>query len=206
MITTHSTTLLTSSKLLGGIRQHALLDRVEARGNFKASSGCSPGNEKRRWHGTRRECLLGTNGNTTFCSSSACSLCRILETSYSLKMFGRNTQWGRQVLATFPTSLVTICALLCRFGVGIYTSSTSSKSDHYSSNRMQSKTKAILLNKVVVGKGYKATQNEPSFTAPPPGYDSVIADVRPNGPLNYDELVCYTENAIRPSYLVVYDA
>lgn len=33
--------------------------------------------------------------------------------------------------------------------------------------------KAMLLNKVVVGKGYKVTSNEPSLRAPPPGYDSV---------------------------------
>jgi hypothetical protein len=31
----------------------------------------------------------------------------------------------------------------------------------------------MLLNKVVVGKGYKMTQDNPSLTAPPTGYDSV---------------------------------
>jgi hypothetical protein len=33
--------------------------------------------------------------------------------------------------------------------------------------------KAILLNKVVVGKGYKMTQDNTTMTAPPAGYDSV---------------------------------
>ena len=31
----------------------------------------------------------------------------------------------------------------------------------------------MLLNKVVVGKGYKILHNDPSLTAPPSGYDSV---------------------------------
>ena len=34
----------------------------------------------------------------------------------------------------------------------------------------------------------------------------VLAEVVTGGSLNYDELVCYTENAVRPSYLVMYDA
>ena len=60
-----------------------------------------------------------------------------------------------------------------RFGHGIYTSSTSSKSNDYSTNVNPSRLKAVLLNKVVVGKGYKMTQDNTSLTAPPAGYDSV---------------------------------
>ncbi|KAF9243539.1 ADP-ribosylation [Melanogaster broomeanus] len=104
-----------------------------------------------------------------------------------LNLFGKKTGWGR-------------------FGAGIYTSSTSSKSNDYSSNVKPSNQKAILLNKVIVGKGYKMTQDNTSLTAPPPGYDSVLAEVVVGGSLNYDELVCYAENAIRPSYLLIYDA
>ncbi|KAF9223627.1 ADP-ribosylation [Gyrodon lividus] len=159
---------------------------VEARGKF-AAAGRSAGNENRRWHGTTRECLLGDNGNANPCSSPSCSLCGIIRTSYSLNLFGKKTGWGR-------------------FGAGIYTSSTSSKSNDYSNNVKPSNQKAILLNKVVVGKGYKMTQDNTKLTAPPPGYDSVLAEVVVGGSLNYDELVCYTENAIRPSYLLIYDA
>ncbi|OAX41486.1 ADP-ribosylation [Rhizopogon vinicolor AM-OR11-026] len=159
---------------------------VEARGNF-AASGRSAGNENRRWHGTTRECNLGDNGNGTLCSSQTCSLCCIIRTSYNLNLFGKKTGWGR-------------------FGHGIYTSSTSSKSNDYSSNVNPSGLKAMLLNKVVVGKGYKMTQDNTSLTAPPSGYDSVLAEVVNGGSLNYDELVCYTNDAIRPSYLVMYDA
>jgi len=69
---------------------------VEARGKF-AAAGRSAGNENRRWHGTTRECLLGENGNTALCSSTSCSLCGIIRTSYSLNLFGKKTGWGRQV-------------------------------------------------------------------------------------------------------------
>jgi len=157
---------------------------VEARGNF-VSAGRSAGNEHRRWHGTRRECRLGDKGHTKFCTSPTCSLCCIVKTSFDLSLFGKKTGWGR-------------------FGKGIYTSSTSSKSNDYSSNKSSSPLKAILLNKVVVGKGYKVTENNTSLTAPPSGYDSVLAEK--GGKLNYDELVLYCNDAIRPSFIVLYEA
>jgi len=77
------------------------------------------------------------------------------------------------------------------FGVGIYTSATSSKfvpyqssalgllsngfgrSNGYSHNDCTSTWKAMLLNKVVVGKGYKMIASNPALTEPPAGYDSV---------------------------------
>jgi len=99
-------------------------------------------------------------------------------------MFGKKTGWGR-------------------FGKGIYTSSTSSKSNDYSQNDCKSPLKAILLNKVIVGKGCKLTHDNTTLTAPPAGYDSVLAEK--GGTLNYDELVVYTEDAIRPSFLVMYE-
>lgn len=47
------------------------------------------------------------------------------------------------------------------------------RSDDYSSNTNTSSLKAILLNKVVVGKGCKMTHDNTTLTAPPAGYDSV---------------------------------
>lgn len=161
----------------------AYRDSVEARGNFTAVNR-PPGNENRRWHGTRRKCALGDKGCTTFCSDLQCSLCCIIRTSFDLAHFGKKTSWGR-------------------FGPGIYTSSTSSKANDYSSTDSTSPLKAILLNKVVVGKGYKIHHDNPSMTAPPSGYDSVLAEV--GGSLNYDELIVYTNDAVRPSYLVMYE-
>ncbi|KZT01538.1 ADP-ribosylation [Laetiporus sulphureus 93-53] len=155
---------------------------VESRGNFVAA-GRPAGNENRRWHGTRRECTLGDNSNAQLCSSATCSLCCIIKTSFDLKFFAKKTGWGR-------------------FGAGIYTSSTSSKSNDYSQNITASPYKAVLLNKVVVGKGHKLTMDKPSLTAPPAGFDSVLAEK--GGILNHDELVVYTNDAVRPSYLVIY--
>jgi hypothetical protein len=79
----------------------------------------------------------------------------------------------------------------------------------------------MLLNKVVVGKGCKMTQDNVSLTEPPAGYDSVRVSkvfsatlrnqyhfqvlAEKGGRLNYDELVVYTNDAIRPSFLVMYE-
>ncbi|KAF9790543.1 hypothetical protein BJ322DRAFT_999764 [Thelephora terrestris] len=159
------------------------LDSVEARGDFLAT-GKSRGNENRRWHGTKRRCCIGDKGTTKICTNSRCSLCRIIQNSFDITLSKKATGWGR-------------------FGAGIYTSSTSSKSNDYSKNRgINSNWKALLLNKVVVGNGKKVTKNKTSLTEPPEGYDSVVAV--PGGSLNYDELVVYKNEAIRPSYLVMY--
>ena len=78
---------------------------VEANGNF-TGKGRQPGNENRRWHGTRRKCTLGDKGCTTFCSDAQCSLCCIIKTSFDIAYCGK--KFGM------------------RFGAGVYTSSTSS--------------------------------------------------------------------------------
>jgi len=162
----------------------AYRDATEARGNF-VSKQRSAGNEQRRWHGTSRQCTLGDSGNTQLCSASNCSLCGIIQTSFSLKYFKKKTGWGR-------------------FGRGIYLSSTSSKSNDYSSNSdPNSPWKAILLTKVVVGKGYKMKNDDTTLTSPPAGFDSVLGEVGKS--LKYDEVVVYREDAMKPSYLVMYD-
>jgi len=47
------------------------------------------------------------------------------------------------------------------------------RSNDYSRNVTSSPWKAMILNNVVVGKGYKITNDNSSLTGPPPGYDSV---------------------------------
>lgn len=127
--------------------------RVEGRGRFKQRN-MEAGNERRRWHGTTRACLLGDPGKTTICSLPACSLCSIIKTSFDIAQYKKKTNWGR-------------------FGRGIYTSATSSKSDSYSHNTTNSPLKALLLNKVVVGNGQKITKDSKELEEPAPGYDSV---------------------------------
>jgi hypothetical protein len=51
---------------------------------------------------------------------------------------------------------------------------STSRSNDYSKNiGVNSEWKALLLNKVIVGKGKKLTKDDTSLTQPPPGYDSV---------------------------------
>ena len=81
-------------------------DDVEAERQF-VSQGKTRGNENRGRHGTTKKCEIGDEGVTKFRSNPSCSLRRIVKTSFDLSFFAK-TNFGR-------------------FGVGIYTSSTSSK-------------------------------------------------------------------------------
>jgi len=82
------------------------------------------------------------------------------------------------------------------FGQGIYTSSASNKSASYSPN-----SKIMFLTKVVLGNIY--TVNEfAEVKSCPPGYQSVVFN-RLNGKLN--ETVVYTNDAIRPMFLIAYE-
>ncbi|KAI5885946.1 ADP-ribosylation [Schizophyllum commune H4-8] len=188
---------------MGSVRRYEEYQkRIEERRNFTAV-GRPPGNENRRWHGTRRECSLGEDWSTSTwpCKSPTCSVCRIVCDSFDIECYKGRTGWGR-------------------FGRGIYTSSTSSKADDYSCNLERgSTTKVMILAKVVVGRGYKMHYNNSSLTAPPVGYDSVCVRSLPlytsyisgqvlgetGAQLNYDEVVVYSNDAIRPAYLVLYD-
>ncbi|KAG8791390.1 hypothetical protein FRC16_000430, partial [Serendipita sp. 398] len=158
--------------------------KVEQEGNF-VQRGRPEGNENRRFHGTTRQCTLGDPGNTQLCSNQTCGLCGIIRTSFDLKFYKGKTGWGR-------------------FGCGLYTSATSSKSESYTTNKTPSPYKAMLMAKVVVGRGYKMTQDDTTRTAAPAGYHSVLGEPDTAGSLNYDELVVYDNDAIRPAYLIVY--
>lgn len=159
----------------------AYRDRLEAIGQFSAK-GKYPGNERLLWHGTYRACSLGEAGQNVFCTDSDCSLCSIARGSFNITS-ARAGRWQR-------------------YGLGIYTSSKSSKSDHYAQNKIQSPWKAMLLNNVLAGSEYTTEQNATHLNGPPQGYHSVYG--KPGGNLNYDELVVYTNHAIRPAYLVMY--
>jgi hypothetical protein len=44
------------------------------------------GNEQFRFHGTNRRCRLGDDGHTTLCTSSLCSACSIIKTSFKVSL------------------------------------------------------------------------------------------------------------------------
>jgi len=117
---------------------------------------------------------------------------------------------------------VTLIRECDRFGKGTYTTSTSSKAAGYSKNRTKSPYKAMILNKVAVGKPYFTGVADNTRTAPPSGFDSVGFSIYPlyfNGvnltsiqvcglpgdSLNHDETIVYNDGAIRPTYLIIYD-
>jgi len=112
------------------------------------------GNECFRYHGTNRSCRLGDNDHTTLCTSSSCSVCSILKTSFKVSLANPGGA----------------------FGQGVYTSSASSKSASYSSDGV------MFLTKVVLGQVHNASQFA-EVNHCPPGAQSVVYD-RMNGQLN----------------------
>ena len=141
-------------------------DRVETKHNF-ASQNKTLGDERCRRHGTTRKYRAGDEGVTALCSSSSCSPCCI-KSSFNISFFGMKTGWGgggvrgRDLhncnFVKFVQYLSSVLGLL---------SNSFGRSDGYLRNRCTSDWKAMLLNTVVVGKGYKTT-----LIKPPTGYDS----------------------------------
>lgn len=77
------------------------------------------------------------------------------------------------------------------------------EADDYVSNLSKDAVwRVLLLNRVAVGRSKQLRINAVNLTGPLPGYDSVVGV--PGADLNYEETVVYANNAIRPSYLVVY--
>lgn len=152
---------------------------IEESRNF-ISQCRTPGNEGRRWFGTRRECQIGDNPNwMAYCADPQCSLCTLLKKSFRKGTPGRH-------------------------GTGIYVSALSSRADELSKNGSSSGTrKAAVLTSVVIGRGLKCLSDRPDLTAPPAGYDSVLTETGTS--MAFDEVVVYSEDAIRPIWLVLYD-
>lgn len=140
------------------------------------------GNEQLLFHCTSRRCNIGDSGtNTELCSIEGCALCAIMRTSYSVSKARASGM----------------------FGVGIYTSSTSSKAAGYAFNHNPSPCKAMILNKVAVGRSYFTGVADNGRRGPPPGYNSVCG--LPGDALKHDETIVYDDDAIRPQYLIVYE-
>ncbi|KAF5318000.1 hypothetical protein D9619_012277 [Psilocybe cf. subviscida] len=108
------------------------------------------------------------------CDMYDCALCSILRTSFNVSLAKDSGA----------------------FGAGIYTSSASNKSYSYTGGG----TGAMLLSKVILGRVYNASAFA-EVSRPPPGHESVVFD-RQNGTLN--ETVVYTNNAIRPMYVITF--
>ncbi|KAH3764115.1 C2H2 zinc finger protein [Pelomyxa schiedti] len=160
-------------------------DRIIPLGSWE-----TPGNEKRRFHGTCILCDLGIKkSNSTPCAQPACSICGIIRNGFKVGM-------------TPPEARA-----FQRFGMGLYFTSTSGKANDYSSpseRRTQSGglRRAMLLCKVIVGNPHLTKVNAPALAGPPPGCHSVVGQTGVD--LNYDEVVIYDERAAIPAYLLWY--
>ena len=81
-----------------------------------------PGNELRRFHGTKQKCKIGIpNGGTIkICdnNSNGCNICGIIKHGFLISKCNDNTGWGR-------------------FGNGIYLTATSSKSNDYNDETLK---------------------------------------------------------------------
>ncbi|KAI0080962.1 ADP-ribosylation [Panus rudis PR-1116 ss-1] len=143
------------------------------------------GTEALLFHGTTRACLFGETPQSVLpCKLSGCSLCAIVRDSFDVNKCGNKHKFSR-------------------FGKGIYTSSCSSKADDYVRNlSKRAKHRVLLLNRVALGRTYRLKRNAQHLTAPPSGYHSVLGE--PGIDLNYEETVVYSNDAIRPGYLLVY--
>ncbi|KAG8992866.1 hypothetical protein FRB94_011256 [Tulasnella sp. JGI-2019a] len=178
-------------------RYESYRDQVELDGRF-SRRGMASGNERMQWHGTRRVCDVGDDPRRIrLCYSTDCGVCGIIRHSFKLNRVGTahrpNERPGTEGRA------------FERFGRGIYTSETSSKSHDYSENHETSYSpyKTMLLTRVVVGRSYRTKDDNESLVRPPFGYHSVSGLVGRN--LNHPETVVYEEDAARPAWLIVYE-
>jgi len=120
------------------------------------------------------------------CESTLCNLCQIVKESFSMSHCGERHPFRR-------------------FGRGIYITPCSSKADDYTLNLYKSGGKhVVLLARVVLGNTYTRYRNDATLSAAPPGFHSIHGKAGKD--LNYEEMAVYTDHAIRPAYVLVYDA
>jgi len=62
----------------------------------------------------------------------------------------------------------------------------------------------MILNDVAIGRVMFTNDPQNGLTAPPKGYDAVCG--LPGSALKFDETCVYDDDAIRPAWLIMYDA
>jgi len=160
---------------------YKILEPAEATANFTLyrdtinATGCL--NELRRWYGTTRQCDRFDPGHLELCSSNPqpCQMCLTIRKSFDCEGFAS----------------------------GIYTSSTSSQSSvHAGTSKAR---KIALLVDVVFANMIELTPDQNPHRGGL-NYDAVNLIVRNSDGQRdeYDELVVYNKDAVRPLYIVVY--
>ena len=98
-----------------------------------------------------------------------------------------------------------------RFGPGFYFALQASKAHEYPLGEMEALApgkhlRTMILCKVAQGRVLRATRNMAGLTgSAPAGYDAIHGEATADGPLNYDELVVYAEEAILPYAVATYE-
>ncbi|KAJ3443318.1 c2h2-like zinc finger protein [Anaeramoeba flamelloides] len=151
---------------------------IKKRSLLKYNKEIGPGNERRRFHGTKIACNIGINGKTTFCNESSCAVCNICKKGFLLNLSNGGL-----------------------FGKGLYYSASAEKSKQYTKIAPNIDHRAIFLVKVVCGAAHLIQASNSSLTCPPNNMDCVIFDQ--NGP-NKNETIVYNQNAVLPTYLILY--
>ena len=143
------------------------------------------------YHGTQIKCEMLEYYEA--CSLSSCGVCGISREGFDPGRIS-NRSWQR-------------------FGKGFYFAFNSSKSydypraTHDSSSAGSSKYRCMLVCDIAPGCKHKLYRNDPSIERPPPGYNSVYGKstwmwIWKSPDLNYDELVVFDAEAIRPHYIL----
>ncbi|KAI1938690.1 hypothetical protein LOZ58_004425 [Ophidiomyces ophidiicola] len=162
---------------------------LEREGEFRFQ-GLSLANEKLLFRGVPRYCPLGEPGVTTPCAHPDCKLCEAICEGFGPDLELKQTTGFHGA----------------RLGLGLYTTAESSKADKYAKNKDTSiYDKAILLCKVAIGEPFRTTEDMPMLTSPPLGFDSVHAVPGRSSSFSSDERVVYTEEAIVPAFLIIYN-
>ncbi|TWU74200.1 hypothetical protein ED733_002423 [Metarhizium rileyi] len=163
---------------------------VETQTNYR-EKGRFEGNEQKRFWGVDRACGIGENGVTAMCFKAQCWLCPALRNGF------REYLTEKRNTGLHGT----------RLGYGIYTTRTSSKAARHAVNvgsASNSNVHAMVMCRVVIGNSYSTKTEQPFWHSPPAGYHSVLGEPGPDSSFRDDELVVYTERAIRPAYLILY--
>ncbi|EGC36139.1 hypothetical protein DICPUDRAFT_151442 [Dictyostelium purpureum] len=163
-------------------------DNLEMLGNYHSKKNhcgklMSPGNQQRRFHGTKINCSLGIKNNIV-CNSPDCSVCRIITESFKLPSQSNLKHYQR-------------------FGAGIYFSGISSIANKFCSSLNSNPYKYMFVCDVLIGTGERLSNRKTGFTEPSFGYDSVLGEIGTK--LGFDELIIYSVDQVVPAYLIIYE-
>ena len=140
------------------------------------------------YHGTAFKCSMPRGESV--CSNAECGACGIAKKGFDPERISSQA-WQR-------------------FGKGFYFAVNSSKAYEYPLSlyrrprAQQPIHRCLLVCEVAPGRKHIVYQDEPSLKGPPLGCHSVYGKVNrsPSG-LNYEEIVVYQTEAIRPRYILV---